>query len=244
MIFRIFLFVISFLPLLGVAQGVGHRKRVYLIPGQGSDYRIFKNLKLDSIKYEMCYVNWEIPEEGETMSGFARQLAAQIDTSKSFYLVGVSLGGMIAVEMSKFLNPEKVILVSSAKCRDELPFQYRLQKSIPVYRAVPSAWVKQLSFVAQPIFEPDRRLEKETCNAMLDSKSPVFLKRTINMITNWNQQDCLPNNVFHIHGDNDHTIPINNVNCDVVIKNGSHMMMLTQTRAVQVGIEMILEGTD
>lgn len=241
MVFRIVLLFIFCLPFLGVAQSVEHRKRVYLIPGQGSDNRIFKNLKLDSSKYEMCFVNWEIPEQGETMEGFAHQLAAQIDTSKAFYIVGVSLGGMVAVEMSKFLNPEKVILVSSAKCRDELPFQYRFQKSIPVYLAFPSFLVKQLSFVAQPIFEPNRKLEKETCKAMLKAKSPVFLKRTIDMIVNWEQEECLHENIFHIHGNIDNTIPIEHVDCDIVIEGGSHMMMLTKTPAVQTGLEMILE---
>lgn len=238
---KYWMFLLAILMSYTLLAQVGEsRKRIYLIPGQGSDYRIFKNLELDTTFYKMEYVHWQIPEEGETMAGFAHKMAKQIDTSEPFVLIGVSLGGMVAVEMNQFLNPEKVIIVSSAKCRDELPFQYRFQNVIPVYRALPAEWIKSLSFVAQPIFEPDRRLEKETCEAMLNAKSPVFLRRTINMIVNWDQENCSPPNVFHIHGDNDHTIPMKNVDCNIIVENGSHMMMLTQTRSVQKAIEMIL----
>jgi uncharacterized Rossmann fold enzyme len=47
------------------------------------------------------------------------------------------------------------------------------------------------------------------------------------MIVNW-KRSCYNSEIVHIHGDNDRTIPIKNVKADYVIKNGSHMMVLTQ----------------
>ena len=65
------------------------------------------------------------------MADYSRTLAQQIDTSRRFSIIGVSLGGMLAVEMSKYLQPEEVILIASAKTRDELPTKYRFFQKSP-----------------------------------------------------------------------------------------------------------------
>jgi esterase/lipase len=51
-------------------------------------------------------------------------------------LIGTSLGGMLASEMSEILNPDHVILLASAKNKDELPFKYTFQRYFPVYKLV------------------------------------------------------------------------------------------------------------
>jgi len=62
---------------------------------------------------------------------------------------------------------------------------------------------------------------------MLDSKDPVFLNRTIQMIINWDRTTN-SKKIIHIHGNKDRTIPIKNVECDYCVKDGSHMMALTR----------------
>lgn len=91
----------------------------------------------------------------------------------------------------------------------------------------------------QPIVEPDRNNEKETFKMMLGSKEPVYLKRTADMIINW-QKEKYNSNIYHIHGDNDHTIPIRNVVADIVLPNGSHMMALTRGEEIGGMINQIL----
>ncbi|MEN8139359.1 MAG: alpha/beta hydrolase [Bacteroidota bacterium] len=199
---------------------------VYLIPGQGADYRLFKNLKIDS-NFEIKNIHYSTPEEDWNMNDFAKVLSEQIDTSRTFYLVGVSLGGMLATEMGDFLNPEKIILISSAKKSKELPPRYRFQKSFPLYKMVSGNLSKKGALFFQPIVEPDRNYDKDTFVSMLENKDPDFLKRTIAMIIEWDREKYRENTV-HIHGDNDHTIPIRNVKYDYIIKDGSHMMVLTK----------------
>ncbi len=216
------------------------KKNIYLIPGQGSDKRLYKNLKLDTSLFKIHFVNWIIPNRKENLKSYAQRLSAQIDTSQKFYLIGVSLGGMVATEISEILNPEKIIVISSAKCRAELPLRYRFQKYIPAYSLAPKRLIKWSSFIAQPIVEPDRNKEKATCKAMLKAKSPVFLKRTIRMIVRWDRKTYNPN-IIHIHGNNDHTIPIRNVKNNYTIKTGSHMMILTRTGEIESLILKIIE---
>ncbi len=126
---------------------------VYLIPGQGADSRLFKNLKIDN-RFDVENIEYFTPEKGWDMKDFAEALSTKIDTNRTFYIIGVSLGGMLATEMGDFLNPEKIIIVSSAKSFNEFPGRYRFQKKIPVYKIVPAGVVKFGAQVLQPLVEP------------------------------------------------------------------------------------------
>jgi surfactin synthase thioesterase subunit len=67
------------------------------------------------------------------MYSYAKKLSHQIDTTQPFILIGVSLGGMLATEMTDFIQPEKTIIISSAKNKYELPHRYRFQNIVPIY---------------------------------------------------------------------------------------------------------------
>jgi pimeloyl-ACP methyl ester carboxylesterase len=161
------------------------------------------------------------------MREYAHLLSAQIDTSKNYILVGVSLGGMICSELMDFLKPEKTILISSAKSRKEFPLRYRFQKTFPLYKIVPRSLLKFGAQLLQPVVEPDRNKCKAIFKSMLRSKSPEYYKRTIDMILNWNREESAEK-IIHIHGTNDHTIPIRNVTPTHQVENGSHLMTLTR----------------
>jgi len=213
-------------------------KHIYVIPGQGSDHRIYKNIQFDD-SFEIHHIKYTIPKKGTSLKEYAHQLAEQIDTSEKFILIGVSLGGMLATEISHFLDPEKIIIISSAKNRTELPHSYRMQRYFPLYKIIPRRIIKMGSKIMQPIYEPDRNNEKETCVAMLNDKDPHFLKRTIQMIVKWESIES-PEGIIHIHGDNDHTIPIRNVDYNELVIKGSHMMALTRGPEISEILNKIL----
>jgi hypothetical protein len=125
------------------------------------------------------------------------------------------------------MNPKKIILISSAKCRAELPIRYKFQRGFPVYRIVSGKLAKKGAEIMQPLVEPNRNKEKETFISMLNDKDPDFLKRTIKMILEWKRVDYR-GDIIHIQGDKDRTIPIRNVKYNYLVKNGSHMMVLTR----------------
>lgn len=211
---------------------------VYLFSGQGSDERIFQEMPWDTATYEVAYLPYLIPERGERMQAYARRMAVQIDTTRTFAMVGVSLGGMIACEINQFTDPAACIIISSAKCRNELPHRYRLQRFLPLYKLVPKAVLKAGALVAQPIVEPDRSSHKSTFVAMLKAKDKRFVKRSIHMIMHWDKPCNDGNsNVIHIHGNNDHTLPISHISATEVVDQGSHMMTLTKAKTVFAIIE-------
>lgn len=174
------------------------------------------------------------------MEGFARELSAQIDTTQPYVLVGTSLGGMLCTEMAEFLKPEKVILISSASNRKELPFRYRFQRVVPIYIIVPGFVMVGCARILQPIVEPDRNKNKETFKSMLKEKDRVYMRRTVKMIMRWKRTSNSAQ-IHKIHGENDHTIPFRNIqNVEFAIENGSHMMTLTRGREISKILNQIL----
>ncbi len=199
--------------------------RVYLIPGQGADGRLFSRLDLQG--YDTVVLEFLVPEKKETLQHYALRMAGRIDTTRPFSLVGVSFGGMIAVEISRVLEPERVIIVSSAACRDELPVRYRVMKYLPLYRLFPGGLLKRLALVAQPLFEPASKAQRDIFRAMIRDKDPRFMQRSIYCIVHWSLERA-PGGVIHIHGTKDHTLPIRRVSDPVVVEGGSHMMILVR----------------
>ena len=60
------------------------------------------------------------------------------------------------------------------------------------------------------------------------------------MIIHWDKEECATK-VYHIHGDNDHTLPIKHISADIVIDHGSHMMTLTRAEEINPIIEQFLK---
>lgn len=222
----------TLLPLFTYSQ-----KTVYLIPGQGADGRLFQNL---SLKHDTTILHYIIPEKGETMESYALRMSQQIDTTSPFSIVGVSLGGMIAVEMSKFLNPEEVVIIASAKTRSELPARYRFMKYVPFHKVFGGKFYIKGAKLAQPLFEPVEKEYAAVFQAMLSEKHPDFMKRAVNCIVKWENTE-VPDNVYHIHGENDHTLPIKNLDPTVTIEDGTHMMTLVRAEELSVLINGYLK---
>lgn len=220
-----------FCTLLFSVFGQDLQPNIYFIHGQGSDKRLFDSLEIDS-RYQKNYILYTTPPKKASIESFARELAQQIDTTRPFVLVGVSLGGMLCAEMGEFLKPQKIILISSAKNRKELPFRYRFQRVIPLYYLVPGFIVKASAKILQPIVEPDRKHNKETFKSMLSAKNSVYMRRTVRMIMQWKRTSNTAQ-LVHMHGTNDHTLPIRKIKqVDHRVEDGSHMMTLTRAHEI------------
>ncbi len=232
------LFLFCLLSFAILSQDV--QPNIYFIHGQGSDKRLFDSLEIDH-RYKKNYILYTTPPKHASIESFARELSQQIDTTKPFVLVGVSMGGMLCAEMGEFLKPQKIILISSAKNRTELPFRYRFQRVVPIYYLVPGFIVKASAKVLQPIVEPDRKHNKETFKSMLAAKNSVYMRRTVRMIMQW-KRTVNTAKLVHIHGTNDHTLPIRKIKqVDYRVDEGSHMMTLTRAHEISVLINQELQ---
>jgi len=232
------LLLATFIISLSFKAQAKERTNLYLLAGQGADERLFKNIVF-SEEYDVHHIEYSTPTYETSLQEYACTLSSQIDQTQPFVLLGVSLGGMLATEMCDFLNPEKTIIIASAKSADELPRTFNFQKKVPLYKLAGKRNVKWGARFLQPIFEPDGRKEKDTYRARLNDKDPQFLLKTIPMIMTWERkQSC--DQIIHIHGTKDHTIPFKNVKSDYIVEGGSHMMTLVASEKLNAILSKIL----
>jgi hypothetical protein len=229
----------GFLFLLFFAQLAAQKPVLYLIPGQGADERLFSNFKLDEV--EIKVLTFLVPDKNESLAQYALRMSAQIDTSvHPFYIGGASFGGMICVEMAKILQPEHIFLFSSAKTRKELPFRYRFQKRIPIYKILNGRFIKRMAIFVQPRVEHQVWEQRAYFREMLRAKNPDFMKRSIHCICTWDNL-TIPNNLTHFHGNHDRTLPIRKIKNAETIENGSHMLIYFDSIAISQRMSEIIQ---
>lgn len=204
-------------------------QRVYLLPGQGSDHRIYSNIVFpDGV--DTVQLHFLQPALNESMEAYATRMAAQIDTTLPFAIIGVSLGGMVTMEMSDIVHPDTIILLSSATSSEEIPGLYHYFEGHPIYQYIPPPVIKYATFILQPVYEPDRSAERAICNSMIYRKDADFMRDAVHMIVTWDRMESenVHTPVLQIHGTADHTLPVDAVDAHIYIENGSHMMTLTR----------------
>ena len=147
---------------------------------------------------------------------------------------------MICSELADTIEPDFTILISSAKNRAELPGRYKFQKTLPLNKIIPKGMIKWGGKVLAPMVEPARKMDNEIFRSMYDAKDPAYLKRTIDMVINWEREEY-DERIIHIHGDKDHTLPHRKVKYDYLVEDGTHMMVYIRGDEISRLIKGILQ---
>lgn len=209
-------------------QDLSTKYTVYCIPGLGVNELLFKNLRItdkEGTLIQPVFIQWESPFKNESLPAYAMRLSKQIDQLKPFVLIGVSFGGMCAIEIAKQLNPLKTILISSSKTKHELPSLLKVLMLLPVYYLLNDSHYLKGAWIFRKRPGVHKGIEKEFKES-LTPPPPNFFARTIHMIVNW-KNEFIPANVIHIHGTADNVLPyMKNMQYDYTIKDGSHLMIL------------------
>jgi pimeloyl-ACP methyl ester carboxylesterase len=213
------------------------RPKLYLLAGQDSDHRLFHKYNFD--QFDTAAIHYIKPERHENLHNYSRRLLAQIDTLQPFYLMGSSIGGMIACEMAKMTSPKKILILASPKCRKELPWRIRVQKHLPFYKIFSGKALKKIALWVQYALEPEGRSETPIFKTMMQYKDPDFMKRGVDMIIRWDNT-MIPPNLLHIHGEKDHVIPSKNIKNAVILPKGSHLITITRNAEVQPFLDSLL----
>ncbi len=212
-------------------------KHLYFLSGLGADERIFQFLQLPG--YVRHYIRWIRPYPQETLEHYADRLTAQIEHDRPI-LIGVSFGGMIAVEMAKLMPVEKLILISSAKTREELPPYFQLLRGFPLHSYIPIQVTQQLSLItADWWFSVASQPERDLLRSVLQDTDPAFLQWAIDGVLHWDNATP-PKEVVHIHGTGDRLLPIAYVKPDITIADSGHLMIVSRAAELSTLLTAIL----
>lgn len=150
----------------------------------------------------------------------------------------------MAVELSKIRPARQLILISSAKTWKELPFYYRWLRWVPVHRWFPYPWLIRMGLWLGPwLFGPFGSSDHALLRDIVRQTDPVFFRWAWTQIFRW-RNGIVPAPVFHIHGSRDHMLPIAFVKPDLVIRGGTHLMILRKAEELAPVIERVLRQTE
>ena len=204
---------------------------IYLIPGLGADHRIFKFIDLTPLN-TVC-VSWPPIARKETMESYIEKLLKQINGEQEVILIGVSFGGILAIELSKKIKCRKVVIISSVKSSDELPILIKLLKYLPIHKFIPPQVLKYYSKkLLCYFFSVTAKSSIKLLEDILKETDTDFMKWAINIIVNWNT-DKATTDLLHIHGMQDRIFPYSNIKDSVGIEGGGHFMVVDKAEEVK-----------
>jgi pimeloyl-ACP methyl ester carboxylesterase len=198
-------------------------KNIYIFSGLGTDERVFKNLSFNECN--VTFIKWQEPRT-EPINIYATRLLHQIKSPKPIF-IGLSFGGMVAIEVAKHIEAEKVILIASAKTKNEIPYYYRLAGTFRLHKLLPTGLLRKSNAISNWFFGTEAINEKQLLAEILRDTSPVFLKWALDQIVQW-KNVVYGNNVIHIHGTADRILPIRFIKYDIKIRNGGHFMTVNK----------------
>lgn len=213
--------------------------KVYLISGLGADERTFSRLVFPE-GVEVHFLPWIKPLGGESMNSYARRMSLDMDTLNGPYVViGLSFGGMLASEMLSFLEPSRVILLSSVNAYPELPWYYRLAGKTRLHRLLPSRPGKGSNRLLNWAFGVKQSQGKLLLDEVLKHTDTGFSRWAINALMQWGKTTT-DKEVIRIHGTNDHILPVTTFTPQHLIKGAGHLMVLTHAEQVSGLIAEVL----
>jgi len=202
---------------------------VYLVPGMAAGSEIFKNLKFPE-NYKIHILEWLIPEKNESLEAYARKMVSRIK-EENIILIGVSFGGVVVQEMSKYILVKKLVIISSVKTKNELPRRMKLANFTKAYKLIPTGLVANTDDLTKFSIGPKTKKRLSLYNKYLHVRDKQYLDWALEKMITWNRTEPIKN-VIHIHGDKDVVFPAKYLQDFQVIKNGTHIMILNRGREI------------
>jgi pimeloyl-ACP methyl ester carboxylesterase len=207
-------------------------KHLYLISGMGADERIFQHLQFPE-NYIVHYLPWLTPNPAETFPEYAFRMATRIE-HEHVTLVGVSFGGMLAIEIARQRPVNKIILISSIKHTLEKPAYLRWVKKtglIHLLRLPDAIIFSRRKILVKLFLNTETTEERNLLNDYVRKTAYEYLRWGIRTIVNW-QNDVIPASLVHIHGGKDRTFPVRAISPDYVIPTGGHFMVFNRATEI------------
>lgn len=201
---------------------------VYMMPGMAAEPTIFNRVRMPEEQFQIHWLEWMIPELDESLQTYAKRMVDKI-THDNVVLLGVSFGGVLVQEMSKFIKLRKLIVVSSVKSKHELPKRMKIAKFIKAYKFVPTQLLSNLDLIKKYAFNDTIAKRIDLYKTYLAVNDKRYLDWAIEKMICWDQEEPNPDAIY-IHGDADAIFPHSCVGNCIVIKGGTHIMIILQSQ--------------
>jgi len=203
-------------------------QHIYCISGLAADHRMFKNLSING--YELLPLPWVAFDKADNMASYAVKMVAGINDEHAI-IIGLSFGGMLAVEIAKAHPSWKIFIVSSAKTTAELGYDSDFLRWLSGKDIVPTSLLNKPFVTGLYLLGARTDEEKKLMSQIIKDSDAALTKWSINTLLNWNNTTYTAN-VTHIHGTDDKVIRSANVKPDYWVAGGAHMMIYNRAAEV------------
>jgi hypothetical protein len=144
--------------------------------------------------------------------------------------------------MAAFLNPQKVIIISSVKTNLEFPRRMKIAKTTKAYKLIPTAIFSNMEKLTAFSFGKSIEKRLKLYERFLSVNDVHYLDWAIERIMLWDRT-VADESVIHIHGDADEVFPIKYIQNCIVLKGGTHIMILNKYKWLNENLPDIIRGT-
>ncbi|MGI4743222.1 MAG: alpha/beta hydrolase [Janthinobacterium lividum] len=195
----------------------------YLIPGLGADERVFRSLRLPG---PATVLHWLPPQSPtEPLRHYAARLAEAVPVGQSCWLVGVSFGGLLALEVGRVRPLARVVLVSSLATASQLPPLLKLARATGLHRLVPFGLLPRLPRLAQWFFGARNGREYRLLARILRDTDPHFARWATRQLLHWDSTG-VPS-AIRVHGTHDRLLPAGRVPIPYLLPGAGHFLIVS-----------------
>ena len=199
----------------------------YLIPGLGADERVFQFLRLHG---EVHTLHWLAPQnKAEQLPHYAARLATAVPPARACWLVGVSFGGVLALEIAQLRPLARVVLISSFVGPQELPWLGRLARATGLHHLLPPQLLPLLPRVAQWFFGVKNGREYQLLRQILHDTDPNFTRWAIARLLQWPGRPRPA--AIRIHGTDDRLLPAGGAFSQYQLPGG-HLIIISRAAEI------------
>lgn len=208
------------------------------MPGLAASPKIFERIQLPADQFETYLLEWFLPEKNETLGDYAKRMAAEIKHDDAV-LIGVSFGGILVQEIAKIKPVRKTVIISSVKCKKEFPMRMKFVEKTRMYKLIPKSLFSNVEYLLKYSKSPRMKERLELYKMYLSVNDVKYLTWAIENVLIWNRMEA-DEKVVHIHGDKDDVFPIVNIKNCIVVKGGTHAMILFKYKWMNENLPKII----
>ncbi len=186
---------------------------IHALPGMGADHRMYRDDWL-SLPNFIAH-DWSSYQDEQSLAEVAKSMCAACNICDGDILIGSSLGGMVACEITKIREIPALFLVGSAVDKYEVSHMlaalHSLVKITPIDLLTASA----------------RKINNELMQMFSDADSS-FIRAMCNAIFKWQGLSDTKTKIHRIHGIHDWVIPVP-AKVDLLL-DGGHLIAMAHAK--------------
>lgn len=210
------------------------------MPGLAANPTIFEHIKLPEDQFEIHWLEWFLPEPKESLEAYAKRMTEKIE-GENPVLIGVSFGGILVQEMAKIIPVRKTIIISSVKTNTEFPKRIKFAKTTKAYKLIPTGLFGNIEVLAKYAFGETAKSRIQLYEKFLSMRDKKYLDWALEQVVSWSRKEA-DTSIVHIHGDKDEVFPLKNIHDAIIIKGGTHVMIVNKYRWLNRNLPAIILG--